>query len=142
MELNLTIIGEPKPKQSCRFAVIGGHVRKYQKREVVANENDLKIQAIQQLPTGFIPTSNPLTVKVNYFFAPIKSLRKKDVETIETIGRLRKTTKPDLTDNLNKGTFDALQGVVYLNDSQIYEVQAGKYYAKQPRTEIKFFIED
>ena len=44
-----------------------------------------------------------------------------------------KTTKPDITDNLAKMLFDCLEGIVYINDSQICEMyDVKKIYGFQP----------
>ena len=52
-----------------------------------------------------------------------------------------KATKPDLTDNLNKGVFDALQGIIYANDSQIISMDnVKKIYGLLPRVEIELEI--
>ena len=51
-----------------------------------------------------------------------------------------KNTKPDLTDNLNKGLFDALQDIVYTNDSRIVKItDTSKIYGIHPRTELTIF---
>ena len=51
-------------------------------------------------------------------------------------GRLRPTTKPDVS-NILKGVEDALKGLWYVDDSQIvgYGV-LGKWYSERPRIEI------
>ena len=51
-------------------------------------------------------------------------------------GRLRPTTKPDVS-NVLKGVEDALKGVWYVDDSQIVGYgELGKWYSEQPRIEI------
>lgn len=54
-----------------------------------------------------------------------------------------KITKPDLTDNLSKGVFDALEGIVFLNDSQIFAVKESyKLYSEKPGIRISFNLYD
>lgn len=48
---------------------------------------------------------------------------------------LRPTTKPDV-DNLAKAVTDAMNGVVYEDDSQIVELVCGKYYGAEPRVMV------
>lgn len=51
---------------------------------------------------------------------------------------LYKQTKPDC-DNLWKQVGDAMEGVVYLNDSQICKIEITKIFGTTPRTEILIY---
>ena len=137
--LNLWIPGEPKPKQSARFRSITtksgkSFIHSYQTKDVIQNEKTIKSVVIEQLPREFVVHQGPIIVcKLMFLFSPIKSLKKKEHKLIELGVLLPKTTKPDLTDNLSKGLFDALEGLVYVNDSQICEVQNSvKGYSNNP----------
>jgi len=48
---------------------------------------------------------------------------------------IRPTKKPDI-DNIVKGVADALNKVVYVDDTQIVTLLCGKYYSDRPRIEI------
>lgn len=50
-------------------------------------------------------------------------------------GQLWPTSKPDL-DNLKKAVFDAMNGVVYVDDSQVVGDAGWKRYGEQPRVEV------
>jgi len=52
------------------------------------------------------------------------------------IGEIIPTKKPDV-DNLLKTVADALQGVAYLNDSQIADAQIKKRFSRTPSMKIK-----
>ena len=78
-----------------------------------------------------------LKVTVIYVFSPLKRMSKRDKEYLENGGYIYKNTRPDVTDNLNKGLFDALQGVVYVDDSRISEVTASKVFGKQAKIILK-----
>lgn len=134
MHLFLTFLGIPQPKQSFRVAKVGNFIKKFQSAEVVKNERNIKFDCISQLPAGFKPFAGPLRIrKLDYVFPIPKSMSKKMVQFIRDGGIVYKSTKPDLTDNLNKGLFDALEGIVYINDSQIAEVQnSRKIYGETP----------
>jgi len=140
MKLILTIPGIPKPKQSARFSILPGgkngkgFIHKYQKKEVIENENNIKMTVVSQLPEGFQPFRNPVKVnKLHYIFPPTKGMRKRDIARIEAQEIVYKSTKPDLTDNLQKGLFDALEGIIFLNDSQICSINnLKKYYGFTP----------
>lgn len=136
------IKGEPKPKQSARFRIAKSgdksFIMSYQKKAVKQAESDIISQILGQLPAGFEPLKGKLAIKkLHYVFAPIKSLKKADLELINSGGAVYKSTKPDLTDNLSKGLFDALEGIVYLNDSQICSIDnVRKFYGNVPRIEL------
>jgi Holliday junction resolvase RusA-like endonuclease len=69
------------------------------------------------------------------FFRPIpKSFSKKDREWALS-GRLRPKTKPDLT-NYTKAVEDALNGIIWKDDSQIVDGGLHKFYSDNPRTEM------
>ena len=133
------ILGEPKPKQSARFCKVGKFMRAYQTADVKRNEGDIRLQIISQLPKGFEPfTGGVIIKKLHYVFPVPKGFSKSKLTAIQMGEIFYKTTKPDLTDNLSKGLFDAMQGIVFLNDSQVCSMDnVKKYYGIQPRVEIE-----
>nr|WP_262336409.1 RusA family crossover junction endodeoxyribonuclease [Limosilactobacillus fermentum] len=48
----------------------------------------------------------------------------------------RPTVKPDL-DNYIKSTFDALNGILWVDDNLIISLEAKKYYAEQPHLTVE-----
>lgn len=139
--LHFEILGIPASKQSAKFASIGGKIRSYQPRDVVEKENNIAWQIKEQLPKDFTPTDKPVSVKELLFVFPaLKSMTKKEKEFISQGFFSAKSTKPDLQDNLCKMLFDAMQGIVYINDSQIWQIEkSSKVYGLQPR--IEFILE-
>jgi len=142
--MKLTFLGIPKPKQSAKFRAVKGKgktfVTSYQKKEVKDAERNMAFDAKSQLPKGFIPYDKPIGVNILYVFPMLRSFSKKKKQAVENGEIIFKETKPDLTDNLNKGVFDALEGIVYVNDSRICEIgNARKIYGLKPRTEIEFY---
>ena len=140
--MKFKILGVPQPKQSTRFRVqkFGNKtfVKTYQTAEVVKNERNIAFDVKSQLPAGFIPFDCALKAKVLYVFPPLKGFSKGKMNALSTGEKIYKDTKPDLQDNLNKGLFDALEGVVYLKDSCICKVESEKIYGLVPRIEIEF----
>lgn len=141
--IKLEILGVPKPKQSARFRIAKGKggktfIASYQKKEVKDNEANIGYTAMQQLPKGFIPFDCPVAAYFEYIFPIPSSFSKKQKKEIEDGKRVYKETKPDLTDNLNKGTADALAGIIYVNDSRVVSMYAVKYYGTTPKTIILF----
>lgn len=73
-------------------------------------------------------------MKVDIIRAIPKSFsKKKRVEALD--GLLRPVSKPD-TDNYVKAIADALNGVCYVDDSQVVSVVANKWYGLNPRIEV------
>lgn len=137
-ELNLTILGTPKPKQSARFYAKGNKVFSFQKKEVVQNERNIAFEVKQQLPMCFKPFDEPIGVEVLYVFPPKESFTKKQKEFLREGGIIYKDTKPDV-DNITKMCLDAMQGVVYINDSRICEYKATKQYGNSPRIQMRVY---
>ena len=142
--MKLTFLGIPKPKQSAKFRSVKGkgktYITSYQKKEVKDAERNIAFDAKSQLPEGFIPYNKPIGVNILYVFPPLSSFSKKKLNALKQGEVMYKDTKPDLTDNLNKGLFDALEGIVYVNDSRICKIgNAEKVYGLVPRTEVEFY---
>jgi len=133
--MNLKILGIPFPKQSFRFTKTG---IKYQPAKVKKAEESIKMQIIQQLPKDFEPFDKGVIIeRLLFVFPPLKGFSKKKMKELEEGKKIYKTTRPDLTDNLLKGLMDAMEGIVFVNDSQICEIKnIKKIYGLKPRTEI------
>lgn len=143
--MKLTIIGTPKSKQSARFRAIKSKktgktfVSSYQKKEVVDNEKNIAVDVKSQLPLSFIPFDEAIGVQILYVFPLLSNFTKRQKEFIDAGGIIYKDTKPDLTDNLNKGLFDACEGILYTNDSRICKVESIKIYGNEPRIELEIY---
>lgn len=137
--MKLTIKGNPLAKQSAKFAKIGKFMKAYQPQEIINGKADIRSQVLAQLPKDFIPFDKGLKIGYVFFFSAPKKLTKTQKIELETKGYFPKTTKPDI-DNLIKHLNDALEGILFVNDSQIYEyIKVLKYYAKTPQ--IKIIVE-
>lgn len=139
--LTFKLLGEPKPKQSFRFAVRKGKddktfVQKYQPAEVVQNAHNIAWDIKSQLPLNFIPFDCPIEVEVMFVFSPPSAWSKKKMAELQSGKIIYKDTKPDL-DNLEKQLWDAMAGLVYVNDSRICRKTIVKVYGEVPRTEIR-----
>ena len=70
------------------------------------------------------PLEGPLILRVNFYLPRPKYMDAKKYSR----GAIPHDKKPD-TSNLLKAFEDALNGIAWKDDSQIYKVEAGKYYA-------------
>lgn len=156
-KISLTILGIPKPKQSVRSGVVYNHdgqpvmykdknsgrekvlQRKFQPKEVEQHEQSMKLDIMSQLPQGFEPFKGAIRInKLHYIFPPLKSFSKSKMRILAEGGMIYKPTKPDVMDNLSKGLMDVLEGIVFLNDSQIVCAKdLAKFYGRKPRIEIE-----
>lgn len=128
MEINISIKGMPEAKQSARFTKSG---IAFQPKKVVNYKDNLRYQIIAQLPKGFVPFSNPVEIIYQFIFPFLSTHSRKK----RSAGKLFKATKPDL-DNLQKSTNDAMNNVVFYDDSQICSASIEKFYGEVPGINI------
>jgi len=141
--ITFKILGIPQSKQSARFRIAkkksgANFIMSYQKKSVKDTERNIAFDVKSQLEKGFVPYNEPIAVEVLFVFAPLKSWSKKKIAELESGKIMYKETKPDLTDNLMKGLFDAMNGIVFIDDARICEVKSKKIYGFVPRTEVTF----
>jgi Holliday junction resolvase RusA-like endonuclease len=102
-------IAQPRPKISTR----GGFGRAYVEKDHPIHAYRSAIQlAASQAMQGQQPFEGPVRLAITLLFPRPKSHTKKERS------RLAHTQRPDLT-NIAKGNEDALNGVIWLDDSQI-----------------------
>ena len=147
-ELVLIFNREPVPKQSVRVRAIAynekstgkakAFIQTYQTAKIKDFERNIAVEAREQLPRGFSLMTGPLCVSVVLQFKPPKSLAKSLLDRIYAGATVYKSTRPDLTDNLLKGIFDALEGIVYAQDGQIALIEnTCKMYNDVPKIIVK-----
>lgn len=146
--ITIEIPGEVVPTQSTRVTFIpyynkekgkcDGYLKFYQLKEVTNYKTYVGNCAREQLPKGFkIFHDCPLRVLVEAIFPPLKSFTKKQLEVLRFGGLIYKFTKPDLPDNIMKGIFDGMEGIVYKNDSQVAVTGGRKYYGLKAKVIVK-----
>jgi Holliday junction resolvase RusA-like endonuclease len=120
--LNLEI--EPKAVQSFRMTRTG---HRYQPADVVNYKRSLQLLAGVQLPGGFQLFKDMIRVDVAFIFKMTGKLIKEISKKPCTKEFCYKPTRPDL-DNLTKGTLDAFNGMLWIDDSLICDLHVAKYY--------------
>lgn len=106
------------------------YIRSYQKKDVVEKQQNIGFEILKQLPKGFKLMEGALYVAVTFVFPVLKSMSKKERDLIESGEIVYKTAKPDLVDNLMKGLFDAMNGIVFKDDAQICRVSSKKIFGE------------
>jgi Holliday junction resolvase RusA-like endonuclease len=92
----------------------------------------VKLIASQNRPSQ--PYEGPIMMQIDVYKQIPKSMPKYKRE-LALEGKLRPTTKPD-TSNYAKGIEDALNGIIYKDDSQIVSSVINKFYSETPRVDI------
>jgi Holliday junction resolvase RusA-like endonuclease len=124
--MKITILGKPIPAARPRVTQHGTYNPKQKQQE------KLSFEIKSQLPLSHIPSTKPIELSL-FFFMPIpNSLSTKKKELL--IGQPH-TRRPDI-DNLSKQVLDAANGILYKDDSQIYELVTQKTFSDRPRTVI------
>ena len=125
-KLSFNIIGVPVPKGRPRFFRGPKFVHTYTPKKTHVWESSIRVQARQHKPE--IPWQGPIRMTLLFFMPRPKSLSKEVIHHVK---------KPDL-DNLAKAMKDALQGIMYVSDSQVVYLILSKIYASgEPRVEVK-----
>lgn len=142
MKLSLYFDITPMAVQSVRFANMGSFIQKYQPKKNTEYKGCIKALAMNQMPMNWIVTDKPVKIlKAYYVFPTLKSMPKKLVKQIEEGAIYYKQSKPDLMDNLNKATLDALTGVIWRDDSQIvHSSDSYKIYGLRPGIELEIEV--
>lgn len=131
-----TVYGEPVAQGRPRLATINGHARAYDPKKSRDYKDYVKLAAAAHAPAALLEGALCIAVKV---FRPIpKSFSKKKVAEAER-GQIRPTSKPD-ADNYVKGIKDALNTVIWKDDSQIVDMHVTKWYSQRPRVEVEIKI--
>ncbi|MEM1505952.1 RusA family crossover junction endodeoxyribonuclease [Domibacillus sp. 8LH] len=92
----------------------------------------VKVVAAQHRPDKLL--EGPLQVTVKVYKPVLKRFSKKKLAEAEA-GTLRPVTKPDV-DNYVKGIKDALNKVIWNDDSQVVDLTVSKFYSESPRVEV------
>lgn len=80
------------------------------------------------------PYEGQLMMQIDVYRPMPKSMAKYK-QKLALEGHIRPVTKPD-TSNYAKGIEDALNGVIYKDDSQIVSSVINKFYSDKPRVEV------
>jgi Holliday junction resolvase RusA-like endonuclease len=126
MMVTFKVDADPVGKQRARYAKRGNFVQTYTPDKTRNYESLIKEAAIEAMGSSE-PLETPVTLYL-YIRAPIpKSLPKKRIEACLN-GSEKPIKKPDAS-NVLKSVEDAMNGVVYKDDSQIINLHVTKVYS-------------
>ncbi|UOQ43375.1 RusA family crossover junction endodeoxyribonuclease [Halobacillus salinarum] len=132
--IEFTVLGEPVAQGRPR----AGKTRKgktvlYDPQKSRDFKQYVGLVASQHAPSELL--EGPLNVKVKVYKPMLKRFSKKRTQEAES-GLYRPLTKPDV-DNYAKGIKDALNKVIWNDDSQVVEFTISKWYSSKPRIEVE-----
>lgn len=133
----IIVPGEPVSQGRARFSTRSGFVRAYDPKKSSDYKSYVRAIAKQIINQ---PMEGALVMKVVLFRSIPKSWTKKK-QKLALDGILKPTLKPDCSNYL-KGIEDALNGIAYLDDSQLVLVHVSKRYASEPKAEIRIWRDD
>lgn len=131
--ITFEVDGDPVGKQRARHRRVGNFIQTYTPEKTRSYEKQIKDAAKQAMGITE-PLETPISLYL-YIRAPIpKSTTKKALQGILD-GLIKPIKKPDAS-NVLKSVEDAMNGVVYKDDSQIVNLHVTKVYDKNPGVSI------
>ena len=131
-DLIISIPGEMRGKGRPRFSTRGGFARAYTDEKTENAETWVRCCAIDQI--GMPCLEGPLHVSIDIAVSiPGSWSKKKKAQALQRT--VMPTGKPDC-DNSTKLLFDALNKIVWKDDSQIVSLAVQKFYASEPTTSL------
>lgn len=135
MMCDFEIEGKPVGKGRPRFRRMGNFVQTYTPTATADYE---KLVRLRFQNAGGAITDKPVKIEIVAFFAPPKSVRKKQRQ--EMLANLILPTKKPDCDNIAKIILDALNKIAYVDDSQVIELVVKKRYSAE--TKVTVHIEE
>lgn len=135
IQVQFTVWGEPQGKGRPRMGRAGGYTSIYTPKETRAYEERIRAAYLSQFSTFRFPKDAVLDLQVLAYCGIAKSTsNKKRLLMLSHV--LRPSKKPD-GDNILKAVADALNEVAYDDDKQLVDMQIHKFFAEEPRIEIR-----
>ena len=133
--LVFSVPGEARGQSRPRATIRGGHASVYERAEDKSYKGLIQMYAMQEMKEKDItppikPDGLGITVSICVVKVPPKSFSKKK-RKLAYEGAICPLTKPDL-DNIAKIYLDALNGVVWHDDSQVQTLTISKVYGDNP----------
>lgn len=137
----IEVLGEPMGKQRPRASSWGGHAHIYTPAKTVSYERRFASAYMDKYGEAK-PTSLPIAVTIEAVFG----LKKADYNSkgcpnkhgnAKLMGIEQATKKPD-ADNIAKAVLDGLNGVAFVDDSQVVRLTIYKKYGLTPKVKASW----
>lgn len=137
--ITFIVHGDPVGKGRPRITTRGGFVRAYspdKTRDYECMVADLAHR--EMMNHGLLPTYDAVKVEIEAHFAIPKSYSKKKHEQAIK-DEIKPMVKPDI-DNVVKAVLDAMNKTVYIDDKQVVELVARKFYTEEKEGFIRIEV--
>ena len=128
IQVQYSVPGEPRGKGRPRFAKRGNFVKTYTDAKTASYEDQIRFYALKAMGDSKV-IEGAVRVFVSIRMAVPKSYSQKRREACLN-GSDKPLKKPDW-DNVAKSICDAMNGIIYVDDTQIVEAHVTKQYAEQ-----------
>jgi len=129
--ISFTVLGVAVAKGRGRVSTFGGHARVYTPSKTRQAEETFVARSLAFRPKT--PLTGPIRLNLIFVMPCPKSAPRSLKDQL--IAYPPHTKRPDL-DNLEKLVKDALNGVFWVDDAQVFDVVKKKVYGMMPRTEV------
>ena len=130
----IEVPGEPVAKGRPRFVSTGDRPRAFTPAKTRNYEMQVRYHATRAMD-GRPLFTGPLNVSIVAYLPLLQSFSVAQ-RSAAIRGEMLPAKKPDL-DNFEKAILDALEGVVFCNDSQVCFKTASKRYGERPRVRVE-----
>lgn len=134
MTISFHVPGQPVGKGRPRIGRVAGQARMFTPAKTASYEGTVAMAA-QQAMAGAPLIQGPARAVLRLALAIPASWSQKKQEQAR-VGAVLPTTKPD-ADNVVKVIFDAINGVVWRDDSQVVELVLTKVYGSTPGVSVQ-----
>jgi len=133
MQIHFKVEGDPKGKGRPRFSRAGKFTRVYTDKQTLDYEALIKSFAAEAMGSTD-PLETPVSVFLYIRHAVPQSYSKKRTEACLS-GLEQPCKKPDI-DNIAKTYLDAMNGVIFKDDTQVIDLHVKKVYSAVPGVDV------
>lgn len=143
MRVQFIVEGEIKSKQRPRLTTINGYARAITAKETVEYENLIRMEYQRQCK-GYYFGLLPLQIRVEAYFKPPKDIKNQMeyVSKLECMENKVICTKHKDFDNIYKIVCDALNGIAYEDDKQIWYDEGFQKFYTLGKERLEIYITD
>lgn len=137
-KLEITVLGKPQPQQRVRVVSFAGKAHGVDPKASRDGKANIKALATQKvLENGWELCHKDMPVSIDIrCFKPIPSGVTLWKKIAAKLGLVVPLTRGGDADNIAKLCMDALTGVVYHDDAQVFDLHVTSRFSDTPRTEI------
>ncbi len=133
MQIHFQVEGDPKGKGRPRFSRVGNFTKVYTDKQTLTYEAMISTFAKQAMG-GTEPLKAPVSVFL-YVRLPIPQSYPKKRREACLSGAEKPCKKPDI-DNIAKTYLDAMNGVIFVDDTQVIDLHVKKLYATDSGVDV------